>query len=126
MKSAMKTVRQEDENDCGVACVAMLTGADYAEVRNALYPLGRVRKLKTAELCAALKAFGRKPVGDRRRPFGAKTLQELPSDALVFVTLHNNGAEHRHWIVWDATAKKPRDPYRPKCEYDLRGYILVE
>ena len=122
----MKTVRQEDENDCGVACVAMLTGASYAEVREALYPAGRVRKLKTAELCAALKAFGRKPAEGRRQPFSGKELKDLTADALVFVTLHNNGTENRHWIVWDFKAQKPRDPFHPKCPYDLRGYILVE
>lgn len=122
----MKTVRQKDENDCGVACVAMLTGAPYAEVSDALYPTGRVRKLKTAELCAALTAFGRKPAKNRRQPFGRKQLKDLTADALVFVTLYDNGTENRHWIVWDFEAQKPRDPYRGKCPYDLRGYILVE
>jgi hypothetical protein len=35
MKSKIQHVRQRDVSGCGIACVAMLTGHDYATVRSA-------------------------------------------------------------------------------------------
>ena len=121
----MKTIKQRDINDCGVACVAMLADVDYDEAFAILYPTGRTRKLKTDDLRAALTTLNRKPSAGKRQPFGSMEPSDLTSDALVFVMLEENGEEYRHWIVWDAEAKKPRDPYQRKRSHRPVSYLLV-
>jgi ABC-type bacteriocin/lantibiotic exporter with double-glycine peptidase domain len=121
----MKTIKQKEENDCGVACVAMLTGTSYDEARAAIYPKGRSKLTKTKDLHSALVKLGRKPLSVRRQPFASKTLRDLDTDALVFVEM-DDGDDSKHWVVWDAKAKKLRDPYRTKHEHRLRGYLAVE
>lgn len=121
----MTTIEQREENDCGVACVATLTGATYDEARRIIYPNGRSKLTKTADLHAALKKLGRKPLTETRQPFHGKTLRDLDTDALVFVEMAN-GNDSKHWVVWDAKAKKVRDPYHTKHRHRLRGYLAVE
>lgn len=121
----MKTIKQREENDCGVACVAMLAGTSYDEARAVIYPKGRSKLTKTKDLSKALVKLGRKPLSDRRQPFGSKVPQDLDTDALVFVEM-DNGDDSKHWIVWDAKAKKLRDPYHAKHEHRFRGYLAVE
>ena len=120
----MKTVTQREENDCGVACVAMLAGVSYAKAHSLIFSSGRSRLTKTKDLHAALSKLGRRPLSARRLPFGSKGLDELVTDALVFVELAN-GKDSKHWVVWDATAGKIRDPYYTKYSYRLRGYLAV-
>lgn len=122
----LKTVRQSDEKGCGVACVAMLTGVSYAEAREVIYPSGRLRLTRTKDLAVALKVLGRKPLSERRRGFGLTTVNELETDALVFVELIQDSGNFKHWMVWDAQAKKLRDPDGRKLPYRLRGYLAVE
>lgn len=121
----MKTIKQKEENDCGVACVAMLAGASYDEARALIHPNGRSKLTKTKDLSNALIKLGRKPLSDRRQPFGSKTPRDLDTDALVFVEM-DDGDDSKHWIVWDAKAKKLRDPYHTKYEHRLRGYLAIE
>ena len=121
----MKTIKQKEENDCGVACVAMLTGKTYEEARADIYPSGRSKLTKTKDLSKALVKLGRKPLSDRRQPFGSKTPRDLDTDALVFVEM-DDGNDSKHWVVWDAKAKKLRDPYYTKHDHHLRGYLAVE
>lgn len=121
----MKTIKQQEENDCGVACVAMLTGSSYDEARAVVYPKGRSKLTKTKDLSKALLKLGRKPLSNRRQPFGSKTPRDLDTDALVFVEM-DDGNDSKHWIVWDAKAKKLRDPYHTKHDHYLRGYLAVE
>lgn len=122
---SMKTVKQKEENDCGVACVAMLAGVSYAKARDTIFPNGRTRLTKTKDLHAALLKLGRRPIGKRRLPFGSKNPRDLNNDSLVFVEL-KNGRDSKHWIVWDLLAKKLRDPYHATYRHRLRGYLEVE
>lgn len=123
----MKTVRQQDDNGCGVACVAMLAGITYGEARKQVYLSGRSRLTKTKDLLIALRKLGRQPVTDRRQPFGSKTETDLEHDALVFVELTDeDGDQFKHWMVWDAESRNLRDSYRPKCSHKLRGYVLIK
>lgn len=121
----MKTIKQKHPNGCGVACVAMLAGIDYDDAAAILYPTGRSRKLRTAPLRAALKKLKRKPAPGKRKPFGSMLPEDLTSDALVFVMMEEEGEEHRHWIVWDATAKKRRNPYKGDLPCRPTSYLLV-
>lgn len=103
----------------------MLAGVSYDEARAVIYPSGRSKLTKTNDLHAALMKLGRKPLSTRRQPFGSKTLDDLQTDALVFVEM-DDGEGSKHWVVWDAKAKKLRDPYHTKHEHRLRGYLPVE
>ena len=95
----MRIVKQREENDCGVACVAMLAGTSYEEARTVIYPKGRSKLTKTKDLHEALIKLGRKPLSDRRQPFGSKTPRDLNTDALIFVEM-DNGDDSKHWVVW--------------------------
>jgi len=122
----MKTVKQKHDNGCGAACVAMLAGITYDEAAALLYPSGRSRRLGTAPVRAALEKLNRKPSTGRRQPFGLMRPQDLKSDALVFVMMEQDGEEYRHWMVWDATAKKLRNPYPRNHPCRPTSYLLVE
>ena len=121
----MKIVKQREENDCGVACVAMLTTGKYEDALEIIYPRGRSRLTKTADLHAALIALGRKPLTKGRKSFKGKTLADLDTDVLLFVEM-DNGNDAKHWVVWDARAKKVRDPYHTKYLHRIRGYLAVK
>lgn len=121
----MKTIKQRGENDCGVACVAMLTSVPYDEAKRVVYGTGRPRLTKTKELHRALQALGRMPQTERRQQIGKKVLLDLYEDALVFVEGTNNGITFKHWIVWDARKRIVRDPYHTKKRYRLRGYLSM-
>ncbi len=122
----MKTIKQKHPNGCGVACVAMLADIDYDEAAAILYPSGRSRRLRTNDLRVALKKLKRKPAPGKRQLFGSTLPEDLTSDALVFVMMEEDGEEHRHWIVWDATAKKRRNPYKRNLPCRPTSYLLVE
>ena len=119
----MKTIRQKGNKDCGVACVAMLTGRSYRDVRETIYGDGDERLTFTKDLHAALVKLGRKPLSDRRKGFYSKTPEDLDTDALIFVKMGKKGKGNGHWIVWDAKAKKRRDPNDPSKRYVPKGYL---
>lgn len=121
----MKTIIQRGENDCGVACVAMLADVSYEKARNAIYPKGREKLTKTKDLLIALTALGRKPLSYRRKPFGTKSPDDLDKDALMFAMLDNQEGS-KHWVVWDSKKRKVREPYPNKLTYRLRGYLCVD
>jgi hypothetical protein len=120
----METVEQEDENGCGVAAVAMLTGVTYSEARDVIYPNGRSKLTRTKDLHAALIKLGRKPLSERRIGFRFKTPDDLDVDALIFVKMGKKGKGNGHWIVWDNAARELRDPDEPR-PYQVKGYLPV-
>ena len=119
----MKTIRQKGDKDCGVACVAMLSGRSYRDVREMIYGAEDERLTFTKHLHAALVELGRKPLSDRRKGFYSKTPEDLDTDALIFVKRGKKGKGIGHWIVWDAKAKKRRDPCPEDKPYVLKGYL---
>lgn len=102
----------------------MLAGVPYTLARAAIYLNGKSKLTKTKDLRAALQKLGRKPLADRRRPFGSQTPRDLKTDALVFVEM-DDGHDSKHWVVWDAKKKKIRDPYHTKMSHRIRGYLAV-
>ena len=121
----METIRQRDGKDCGVACVAMLTGTGYEQVRHIIYPSGKSRLTYTRDLYAALRELGREPLTKTRLPFRANNSANLEKDALIFVKMGKKGQGNGHWVVWDASASKVRDPGR-KNPYVEKGYLQLE
>lgn len=120
----METIKQEDENGCGVAAVAMLAGVTYEEARAVVYPSGRSRLTKTKEFHDALIKLGRRPLSERRIGFGSKTPDDLDAEALIYVKMGKKGQGNGHWIVWDNAARELRDPSQPK-PYKRKGYLAV-
>jgi len=121
----MKTIKQRRQTDCGVACVAMLAGVSYEEAWEKVHAEGPGKKTKTADLRRALQELGRTPDIGRRRSLRWTTLESLEEDALVMGWLDDGGKEYRHWIVWDAKARKPRDPYQRKLDYRPVSYLTI-
>lgn len=122
----MKTIKQKNLNDCGVACVAMLARVDYQDAFDAIHPTGRSKLTHTKDLHVALERLGRKPLTKTRIGFRSKAPDDLNNDALIFVKMGKKGKRGGHWIVWDAKAKKLRDPDRPEKPYLIKGYLEVE
>ena len=118
----MKTVYQDNGIGCGIACVAMLGGVSYDEAQKVLFPKGAIRLTSSGKLFAALKKLGRKPVGDRMISLKRIDFDDLANDCLVGTLL----GKDRHWVVWDAAARKIRDPYRGDYQLKVVKYMPVK
>ena len=118
----MKTVRQKDEIGCGIACVAMLSGVTYDEARKTLFPKGAVKRTSSGKLFDALRKFGRKPVAKRMISLKHVDLDHFADDCLVGAFLGSD----RHWVVWDAAAKRIRDPYKGDYQLKVVKYMPVK
>ena len=104
--------------------MAMLAGVNYAEARQVIYPNGRSRLTKTRDLHDALIQLGRKPLSDRRQPRGSRQIEDLESDALVFVEIADR-YKAKHWMVWDSRAKQLLDPLGGQRKVKFLGYLPV-
>lgn len=119
----MRRVVQENNSDCGVACVAMLAGVEYDEAYKAVYGKGRKGLTSSGKLRAALTKLGRPPVEGRMVSKGRTTLKSLPHDALLKVQPLT--CSTKHWVVWDKKRQKKLDPYWDKMRHKVICYLLV-
>ena len=118
----MRTVFQECQTDCGVACVAMLAGVSYGAAKKTLFSRSSPRITSSGKLFAALRKLGKDPQGDRMISLKRINLNDLQYDALVGVWLDK---QYRHWVVWDASVRKIRDPYKGDHELTVIKYMPV-
>ena len=136
----MKSVFQEDEYGCGIACIAMLTGTTYQKAKevcgNSYIPGDGIEEGPILEL---IKAQGlrivRKGRITKKLPVTDLALhallwcQQLPSKGTI-VRARNVHARnvnvHDHWAVWDADAAVVRDPYRYKKPLWLTNFFEKE
>ena len=118
----MRTVHQECETDCGIACVAMLAGVSYEKAKKALFPKSSPRITCSGKLFAALRKLGKRPLGDRMISVKRINLDHLRDNALVGVVVDKR---YRHWVVWDASVRKVRDPYKGEHELTVVKYMPV-
>jgi ABC-type bacteriocin/lantibiotic exporter with double-glycine peptidase domain len=100
----MKVVLQEDMTGCGLACVAMIAGKTYAEVKQAAAKLGIRPKDKklysdTKYVRRLLARFGvRAP--EQEKPFAS--WEALPDTALLSIKYHKeNDRPMWHWVVFE-------------------------
>lgn len=121
----MKTIKQQHDYDCGVACVAMLAGVSYETARAKLFPTGGAGMTKTKQLQKALRGLGKNPEEGRLRPLLGKRVASLEVDAIVMVKMIDDGTEYPHWIVWDAKAGQKRDPYPENRPHRATSYLTV-
>lgn len=123
----MREIRQRNDNDCGVACVAMVAGVSYFEARQQMFPDGAPGLTEKADLIAALEVLGRKPTQRLQSFLGIHhSVINLPFDAILKCNYRKASGEW-HWVVWDAKYQKIRDPKRPKYKrIRAHSYLRVE
>jgi hypothetical protein len=119
----MRRVKQANESDCGVACVAMLAGVSYEEAHEAVYGEGRKGLTSSGKLRSALIKLGRPPVEGRMVSIGRTTLASLPQDALLKVQPLT--CSTKHWVVWDKKRQMKLDPYPSPMRHKVVCYLLV-
>src|SRR5437879_4505212 len=110
----MKHIIQEDENGCGVACVAMLANVSYGMARKTMFGRGDVKPTSTADLRKALLAFSLKPA-DLLIPLRTRHYSSLRERAILKVNVRKRN--YWHWVVWNPNQgildpAKPRDRYK--------------
>ena len=99
----MKRIVQQDETDCGIACIAMLAGKSYKNVRDvAVNECDLEFKGELYTDTAALAGLGTKyklEIGGRRLKF--KEFEHLPDTALLVMDLHKeNRKSYWHWAIF--------------------------
>ena len=107
----MRRIRQKDDEGCGVACAAMLSGQSYAFVRKLMFAEKEVRATSTKELIAALAAIGCRPA-TRLVPLRSRGYRDLEFDAVLKIWPRQNN-RNWHWVVWDFRRKRVIDPLEP-------------
>ena len=111
--------RQYENGDCGVACVAMITGKSYEEVESAFHENGLVIDGQYftlhKDLIIILKSFGYEAV---RRRFSSWDAVEFPA----IVKINVRSGNYWHWVVM-AGARRVFDPKpgAPDLVSDYRG-----
>jgi hypothetical protein len=115
----MRLVKQEDDEGCGLACIAMVAGTTYAAVRKTyreVLGIERSDKIKPTGL-PVLKEIMRRHgvvIEGRMRHFKGRTPDELGLDysALLKINPRREGDEW-HWVIWDHTRGRMLDPKKP-------------
>ena len=123
----MRQVYQRRRNDCGVACVAMLTGKTYQQAEMAIFPDPDPGYAEKRDVVAALRLLGRRPVSEFTSAFGrAPRSFRLRFDALVKCN-YRAGTGAWHWVVWDARRQRFRDPLRqPYKRLRVHSYLRID
>jgi hypothetical protein len=124
----MKSIKQKHDDDCGIACIAMLSRKTYGAVRTEMFPF------RTPENTVKkwLGEFGVR-TASKFQDLNGRHYSELEFDALLAVNYRKEGLDlYWHWVVWDAKKGKIRDPNRPsgggryRAERFLRIYGLAD
>lgn len=99
--------QENKSSGCGPACIAMIVGRDYDEVREIMFP-SQTRGLWTgyADLRKALVKFGAKPIGKAVRAARFEAADEI----CIFAVKKSSDKERWHWVVYDPTARLVYDP----------------
>ncbi len=137
----MKYVEQKGDDDCGIACIAMVTKRSYEEVKlqvsnGKISGVKKKSNLRTnyVEIIRIARHF-KKKLFKRKRFY---RWEDIPGTAIVSTDFHDNKIYY-HWIVF----VKPKsgkayflDPYPKKGKsgkrrYNFRGkncgsYLLVK
>lgn len=102
----LRRVVQEDEDGCGLACIAMLLGVSYSEAK-ALCSHSRTGKTWTHELRAALRRYGVR-TAEWLEPIDEPTLPSLLGIAIL--QSNYDPDEGWHWAIWDGLVGRILDP----------------
>lgn len=121
----MRLIKQGDDEGCGLACVAMLSGTSYAVVRKTYRELTdtndgdrveptELRRLKQIMEKHGVVIEGRMKRIDDPKQFALKNLDDLDldCDALLMVNPREGGRKW-HWVIWDHRRRRVLDPKVP-------------
>ena len=118
----MRLVKQNDDDGCGLACVAMVTGTSYGAVRRTyreVFRKKRTDEVGTTSLSKLKKIMRRHDIAidGRMKRFAGRKPDELDLgfDALLKVNPRLDGDEW-HWVLWDHRRHRVLDPKRPPYE----------
>ena len=108
----MKTVYQDDQNGCWIACASMLSGVPYDELKERFTFRDEVTGRSAKPLVTLLEELGVDCEEKSTKVSNAEALRNVNSDALVyFKNIDEDGEESGgHWMVWDHKQQAIRDP----------------
>lgn len=102
----MHIPHQKSPDDCGICCVAALTGLSYAKALKACRPFTN-KPRDNINFARLPKIFTKL---HRRTHIKRGKKQDLQNNSLCEVTYRQNGEIHWHYIVWWAKQKRVLDP----------------
>ena len=129
----MRSVFQDEEYGCGIACIAMLCSISYRSAKRLcsdIYVPGE--GIHEEPMLALLEHRGAR-ILDRGRLSAATPVTSLTHNALLWgsqlpsrgtIVHHEN--TWNHWLVWDARNACVRDPYRYRKPVWLTKYYLLD
>ena len=128
----MRLIKQDDDNGCGLACVAMVAGTSYAAVRRTYRDVCRKKRtddVGTTSLSKLKEIMRRHDVaidGRMKRSDQQPRDLDLDFDALLKVNTRLEGQEW-HWVIWDHRRGLVLDPKRPPYQrLKLVGYWKLQ
>ena len=136
MKKEIKRIIQDDASGCGLACVAMIVGATYAEVKKVALDNGILEEKRTfytisRDLISLLNYFNFKAERGRKVSHWS-SIQSLSIVAINFRESSNSW----HWVVYvpdenqgyvlDPHKKIKKEQRRDLSRMKLRSYIPID
>jgi len=136
MKKEIKRIIQDDASGCGLACVAMIVGATYAEVKKLALDNGILEEKRTfytisRDLISLLNYFNFKAERERKVSHWS-SIQSLSIVAINFRESSNSW----HWVVYvpdenqgyvlDPHKKIKKEQRRDLSRMRLRSYIPID
>lgn len=117
-KASVRYVAQDDPMGCGVACLAMVSGRTYAEVRADINPMQVERGLADQTVLWWLNRHG---FWHRRSWMDGEWGYPVPTSGVALMLTHD-----AHWVVLaDGVVLDPARP-TPLPQYDFRQAIEVQ
>lgn len=136
MKMQIKRIIQDDATGCGLACVAMIVGATYAEVKKVALDNGILEEKRTfytisRDLISLLNYFNFKAERGKEVSHWS-SIQSLSIVAINFRESSNSW----HWVVYvpdenqgyvlDPHKKIKKEQRRDLSRMRLRSYISID
>ena len=126
-------VRQQHEEGCGIACVAMLCGMSYRSVyraaRDKFYGIDAATDskprnfnttgLNVGELHELLDGFGIRSMNSLSSLAGSSPEKALLGQTVILAVDRRQDGGH-HWVVWNA--HRILDPNKPPARRTSKGY----
>jgi ABC-type bacteriocin/lantibiotic exporters, contain an N-terminal double-glycine peptidase domain len=126
----MKTIIQEDSYGCGIACIAMITGKSYRDIKNRHVDDIRRRygdnrdSIDISVMRLIISQYGINLPEDRDFDDWEEIVSsDEQKDCLVAINCRGSGynAEY-HWVVYDGEAEFVRDPNNTIKKHERRDF----
>jgi len=129
----MKPIKQKFSNDCGLACIATITGTDYKKIINTLnlLPLPYAKRRNQndkdyltdfVDLCLLLNKFGyNASVKEIKSLKALRAKKDLKMAILNVRSSQTYRTGVNHWVVYENTKKEIHDP-DPQVKHPVRDF----